>query len=164
MNLLIDDPKALEESLIETMEQAARAAVSREGIDPDQVEISLSFVSPEEIHELNRDYRGVDRVTDVLSFPLFEDLRELPDEDPEELPEEDPEPIALGDVVICLEKAEEQAKDYGHSREREIVYLFVHSVLHRLGYDHMEDEEQRLMRAREEEIMGEADLVRRKNK
>lgn len=161
MNLFVDDPKRLEEGLLETMRKAAETCLLGEGLAPDGVEISLSFVSAEEIRELNRTYRGIDRVTDVLSFPLIEDLNELCDAEEQE---EEDEPVALGDVVICLDKAEEQAEEFGHSREREIVYLFVHSVLHLLGYDHMEDDEKQEMRAREEEVMREVDLVREETK
>ena len=81
----------------------------------------------EEIHQLNKMYRQVDRPTDVLSFPMIEDFNEIDWEDEEE-------EILLGDVVICLEQAQKQAEEYGHSQMREIVYLFVHSVLHLLGY------------------------------
>lgn len=157
MNLLINEPEMLEESLLGRMLQAAGICLEGEGIDSEGIEISLSFVSEEEIRELNRAYREVDRVTDVLSFPLIADLDELFDA---EEAEGESEPIALGDVVICLPKADAQAKEFGHSREREIVYLFVHSVLHLLGYDHMENEEKSEMRAREEEVMREIDLVR----
>ena len=115
------------------------------------MEISLSFVSKDEIHRLNRIYRNVDRHTDVLSFPMVEDFNEI---------EEDDEEILLGDVVICREQAREQAKEYGHSEERELTYLFVHSVLHLLGYDHMEDEEKKEMRAREEEVMTQLGIGR----
>lgn len=148
---------------LQTMEQAAEICTRLEGVAPEHLEISLSFVSPEEIHSLNREYRGVDRVTDVLSFPMVEDLNELPAAEDGALPEEVPEdmaPVPLGDVVICLERAQEQAREYGHSDEREIVYLFVHSVLHLLGYDHMEADEKAEMRAREEEIMQKLGLSR----
>ncbi|MBQ9015571.1 MAG: rRNA maturation RNase YbeY [Firmicutes bacterium] len=157
MRLLVNDRSVIEPALLDTMRQAAEVCLQGEGLDPEGIEISLSFVSEEEIHRLNRDFRGVDRVTDVLSFPLIEDLNEL---EAAEEAEKDPEPVALGDVVICLPRAEEQAREYGHSREREIVYLYVHSVLHLLGYDHMEEEEQREMRAREEDVMQAVDLQR----
>ena len=158
MELLINEPDTLAQEMIETMGQAAEICLRHEGIDPEGVEISLSFVTAEEIHELNRQYRGVDSVTDVLSFPLLEDLNEL--YDTEEGSSEEDEPVALGDVVICLERAEEQAEEFGHSREREIVYLFTHSVLHLLGYDHMEEEEKQEMRKAEEEVMTELGLSR----
>ena len=179
MRILVNETGIVEEDLQRVMEEAAAICIRGEELDPENVEISLSFVSADEIHALNREYRGVDRVTDVLSFPLIDDwdavprIDEEPDDEPEEDPdegldeasEEDPEElevpgIPLGDVVICLEKAEEQAAEYGHSREREIVYLFVHSVLHLLGYDHMEEEEKREMRQREEEVMQAVDLPR----
>ena len=111
----------------------------------------MTFVDMDEIHELNKMHRGVDRPTDVLSFPQFEDVCE-------EAPEEGE--ICLGDVVICRDKAAEQAEEFGHSFEREILYLFVHSVLHLLGYDHMEENEKRFMRAQEEKIMEHIDVLR----
>ena len=154
MKLLVNNRSVIEPALLDTMHQAAECCLRGEQLDPDGIEISLSFVSEDEIHQLNRDYRGVDRVTDVLSFPLIEDLNDLQAADEEE----ETEPVALGDVVICLPRAEEQAREYGHSREREIVYLYVHSVLHLLGYDHMEEEDKQEMRAREEEVMKEVDL------
>ena len=92
----------------------------------------------------NRDYRDTDKVTDVLSFPQFDDLNDLP-----EVGE-----ICLGDVVICKEKAMQQAEEFGHTFEREIIYLFTHSVLHLLGYDHMEEADKKEMRGREEQVMS----------
>ncbi len=107
-------------------------------------EVSLSFVDNEEIRELNKNFRNIDRETDVLSFPNIEDF-EL---------DYDFGPKLLGDIVISLEKAKEQAKEYKHSFEREIIYLTVHSMLHLLGYDHMEEEEKLIMRGKEKEIMN----------
>ena len=94
----------------------------------------------EEIKNLNRDYRGVDSVTDVLSFPLFERY-------------EIPEFGMLGDIVICSDKVLEQAEEFGHSYERELLYLTVHSTLHILGYDHIEEEDKKEMRKIEKEVM-----------
>ncbi len=150
MKVFFEEENVITESLEKTMEKAASKAVELEGLPDLACQLSVTFVGLDEIHELNRDYRGVDRPTDVLSFPQFdpEDIafyREEPDEVPEEL--------MLGDVVICREKAEEQAKEFGHSFERELIYLFTHSVLHLLGYDHEEDDDKKVMRAREEEIM-----------
>ena len=145
-----EDNSIITGSLEETMKRAAAKAVELEGLPDLACQLSVTFVGLDEIHELNNDYRGVDRPTDVLSFPQYEadDIayyRDNPDETPEEL--------MLGDVVICKEKAEEQAAEFGHSFERELVYLFTHSVLHLLGYDHEEPEEKREMREREEEIL-----------
>ena len=105
-------------------------------------EVSVPFTDNEKIRELNAQYRNIDRATDVLSFPLF-------DED-----FEDEEDLALGDVVLSLEKAEAQAKEYGHSFERECAFLVVHSVLHLIGYDHeTSEEDEKEMFFRQEEIM-----------
>ncbi|MDO4870105.1 MAG: rRNA maturation RNase YbeY [Bacillota bacterium] len=159
MDILVSNGTELTDRLMDDFADAAAACVALEReetgieiLDPDVVEISLSFVSMDEIHELNRDYRGVDRPTDVLSFPMIDDFAALQEmyEDMEQTPEE----LLLGDVVICLEKALQQAEEYGHSPEREVVYLFTHSVLHLLGYDHMTDEDKKIMRAREKQIMA----------
>ena len=159
MRILVND-KIIDEALMTYFEKAASACMELEGIDPACAEISLSFVDGDEIQTLNRDYRGVDSVTDVLSFPMMEDLDEIFDEDGQFIPAPEDEPYLFGDVVICRQRAEEQAAEYGHSLEREIVYLFTHSVLHLLGYDHMTDEDTQEMRAREEEVMTSIGLER----
>ena len=160
MNILVDNGTELTDALMDDFVVAATDCIRLERedtgldiFDPDIAEISLSFVSMDEIHQLNRDYRGVDRPTDVLSFPMVDDFEQLAEmyEQLDEWPEE----LLLGDVVICIEKALAQAEEYGHSKEREIVYLFTHSVLHLLGYDHMDEEDKKIMRAREEEVMAE---------
>lgn len=154
MNIYFEEGHVVSEALLEKMTEAAEYAVESENLlklDKQRCELSVTFVGLDEIHELNREYRGVDRPTDVLSFPQFEDLEE-------EIPEVGE--ICLGDVVICREKAEEQAEEFGHSFERELVYLFTHSVLHLLGYDHMEEDEKKVMRQREEEIMEQIGLMR----
>lgn len=102
-------------------------------------EISISFVEEDEIKELNADYRGIDSVTDVLSFPLIEDPSI--------------EDGLLGDIVICYKRAIEQSIEYGHSSKREIIYLVVHSMFHLLGYDHMVDEDKREMRSKEKSVL-----------
>lgn len=143
MEIYFEEGMEVDQHLKDVMLKGAEKCVRDEGLDPDLAEVSVTFVGPEEIRELNRDYRGIDKVTDVLSFPQFDDFENLPDIDE----------LCLGDVVICRERAEEQAEEYGHSYERELVYLFVHSILHLLGYDHMEEEEKKEMRGREEEVM-----------
>ena len=111
-------------------------------------EVSVTFTDNEGIHELNKKYRGVDKPTDVLSFPLF-DYDGVSEEPPvDEILNN------LGDIVISLERAKEQAEEYGHSYKRETAFLCVHSMLHLLGYDHEKSEEDdRDMRARQTEIM-----------
>lgn len=119
--------------------------------------VGISLVSEDEIKEINRDFRGIDKVTDVLSFPQFESTDEIlaEIEGDEALVD-----IPLGDVVICLDQAERQSKEYGTSIRREVTYLFVHSVLHLLGYDHIDEEDRALMRTREEKIMTSLDILR----
>ena len=151
MNIYFDETQAGSDEILRKMEEAAAYGAELENLDDERCEISVTFVDMEEIHELNKLHRGVDKPTDVLSFPQFEDVCE-------EAPEEGE--ICLGDVVICREKAAEQAEEFGHSFEREILYLFVHSVLHLLGYDHMEEGEKKVMRAREEKIMEHIDVLR----
>ena len=117
---------------------------------PYEAEISLTLTDNDGIHQVNNEFRGIDRPTDVLSFPQFEDLEELPEEGE----------VCIGDVVICPEQALLQADDFGHSPERELLYLFVHSVFHLLGYDHMEEDEKSEMRAKEEAIMSKIGVER----
>ena len=119
MNIIFDEGQVVENDVLELMTKAATYAIEFEKIDTERTEISVSFVEAEEIKDLNCQYRNIDKVTDVLSFPQFEDLNDLPEEGE----------LFLGDVVICKERAEEQAKEFGHSFKREIIYLFVHSVL-----------------------------------
>ena len=150
MNIYFEEGQQVTEEILNIMTAAAKYCLELEGIDEERTEISVSFVEAEEIRELNRDYRDNDKVTDVLSFPQFDDLNDIPDFGE----------ICLGDVVICKERAEEQAEEFGHSFQREIIYLFTHSILHLLGYDHMEEEEKKEMRAREEEVMSHLGIER----
>ena len=110
---------------------------------------NIIFVSKEEIHKINKEYRNVDRVTDVISFAL---------EDNEE--EENPILRVLGDIYISIEVAYEQANIYGHSNLREICFLATHGILHLLGYDHMEEDEEKIMFARQEELLNEYKITR----
>lgn len=128
-------------------------------------EISVIFVDNEEIKQINNEMRNIDKVTDVLSFPMleyvdkkvFKDLYLNYNFDFADLNEGD---LILGDMALSLEKALEQSKDYGHSFEREVCYLVVHSILHLLGYDHMEDSDKITMRKREEEILNRFNISR----
>ena len=144
MNIYFEDGQVVDETILATMKKAAEYCLDLEQVDQERTEISVTFVEGEEIRNLNREYRDTDKVTDVLSFPQFDDLNEIP-----EFGE-----ICLGDVVICKDRALEQAEEFGHSFEREIIYLFTHSILHLLGYDHMEEDEKKEMRQREEEVMA----------
>ena len=140
------------------LRKVIRTALAAEGVDfPCEVDVRVT--SDAGIHEINLETRGVDRPTDVLSFPAF-DLR------PGELPGEADADVAtglvpLGDMCLSLERVQAQAKEYGHSNRRELAYLTVHSVLHLLGYDHLDEGPQKAqMRAREEAIMAELGLER----
>lgn len=115
-----------------------------------ECEVSFSFVKAEEIKSLNAEYRGKNAVTDVLSFPMYEDFinnRETIIKENRFLP------LLLGDIVICVQQAKTQAEEYGNTLTRELCYLSVHSVLHLLGYDHMEDDEKSVMRIIEKDLM-----------
>lgn len=145
MNLLLanDTNQDLDLDLIrERAEKTIEEVLSVENFT-ENAEVSLSIVDMETIHRLNKEYRDVDRPTDVLSFPMDEEGYDM-----------EGNPIfLLGDIVICLDVAETQAKDFGHSLEREMMYLICHSTLHLLGYDHIEDEDKKEMRAKEKEVM-----------
>ena len=126
--------------------EAVISALEYEGFGND-TEVSVTFTDNEGIRLLNSEFRGIDRETDVLSFPLtdFEGGEEPPVDEPE---------VGLGDIVISLEKAAAQAEEYGHSFDRELAFLTVHSMLHLLGYDHENGgEEEAEMRRRQREIL-----------
>lgn len=134
------------------------AALDAEQVDV-PCEVNVLVTDDAAIHEINLDMRNVDRPTDVLSFPMFE---LAPGEQPGE---EDADPdtglVPLGDMVLSLERATAQAEEFGHSVEREVSYLAVHSVLHLLGYDHMDEGEMKAqMRGREEAILGTLGITR----
>ena len=137
-----------------------RTALEAEGVTV-PCEVDVLFTDDDGIHQINLEQRGVDAPTDVLSFPMFEWIpSEPPTEDTAEL---DPATglLPLGDMVLNLDRARGQAEEFGHSVEREFAYLTVHSVLHLLGYDHMDDGPmQRQMRAREEAILGRLGITR----
>lgn len=124
--------------------------------------LELLIVDEEEIRRLNREQRGIDKVTDVLSFPSMEDIRGeelLCEEHGDELDEEGR--LFLGSVVICEKRAREQAEEYGHPYERELYYLAVHGAMHCLGYDHMTDEDKAQMREKEEAVLRKMNLERK---
>ena len=144
----IDEEKRLENMIIET----AKAALELEGAKCD-VDLSVVVTDNENIREINNEQRNIDRATDVLSFPGYEkdEWNEL---------KKNEELVYIGDIVISKEKVEEQAKEYGHSFEREFCYLVAHGMLHLMGYDHMVDSDKVIMRGKEEEIMKKPNLER----
>ena len=141
------------------LERAITAALEAEGVKT-PCEVDVLITDDEAIHQINLEQRGVDRPTDVLSFPMF---NYLPGQPPADGADADPATglTPLGDMVISLERARAQAEEYGHPVERELCYLAVHAVLHLLGYDHMDEgEEKAQMRAREEAILGKLGMTR----
>lgn len=130
---------SLHEKETELIRRACQTALAMEGARGD---ITVLIADPERIQTLNRDFRHVDRVTDVLTFPAWEGEAIFA-----------PSDGYLGDIMICMERAKEQAEEFGHSLERELAFLAVHGTLHILGYDHMEPEEEALMRQRQREIL-----------
>lgn len=128
-------------------------------------EVSLIFVDNENIRDINEEMRGIDAATDVLSFPMlnyeekkvFKDCYLNYEFSPIDLDEGN---LVLGDIVLSLERAQEQSVEFNHSFEREVCYLIIHSILHLLGYDHMEEEDKIIMRKREEEILSKFQINR----
>lgn len=168
---LINEVNFEDQAVVERMQEVIAGAVEHAArvaeLDED-FEVCLTLTDDDGIHELNREHRGVDAITDVLSFPLLEfyngeedadgeledDMSDGFEDEFEEYRNPQSGNIMLGDIVVNLDRAAEQAESYGHSFEREACYLCVHSVLHLFGYDHMVDDEKAQMRALEEEIMN----------
>lgn len=152
------------EELVKELEHTIEFALKEEEVNI-PFEISLLFVDNDEIREINNETRNIDKETDVLSFPMldypkdrvFKDVYKNYEFDETYM---DGEELVLGDIVLSLEKALEQSNEYNHSFKREASYLVVHSVLHLLGYDHMEEDEKKVMRKREEDILGQLDIKR----
>ena len=128
---------------LEIIKPLLEFARKKENLEDTELEFSVIIVDNERIHEINREYRNIDRPTDVISFAL-----------------EDSEGVSienyriLGDIYISIDKVREQAKEYGHSERRELAFLAVHGFLHLLGYDHMKPDEEKVMFAKQEEILN----------
>jgi probable rRNA maturation factor len=142
------------------LEQLLQIAGESEGVT--EGEVTLTFVDDAEIHQLNRDYRGIDRPTDVLSFAMQEETDEELDIIYEVDSEDEDVPLdgMLGDIIISAERAKQQSEEYGHSLEREIGFLFVHGFLHLLGYDHQDEAGEAEMTRKQEAILNQAGLPR----
>ena len=119
--------------------------------------LSITLTTPEQIHKLNKQFRNVDKETDVLSFPMFEknEIDEIVENRTSNVV-----PEVLGDIVISIDRVKEQAKEYGHSFERELSYMIVHGFYHVMGYDHIEEADKVVMRAKEEEVLSALKQVR----
>ncbi|MBP7072181.1 MAG: rRNA maturation RNase YbeY [Clostridia bacterium] len=154
MSVLIDNRQEeikVDEALEAFVVQVVEEVIAYEQCE-EEFEVSISFVNNQEMRSLNKEYRNIGKETDVLSFPLVEFIEEelnTEDEDAEYIEEE----IALGDIVISMEKAVEQSEEYGHSFKRELAFLLVHGMLHLLGYDHDEEASEGEMFDKQEEIL-----------
>jgi probable rRNA maturation factor len=150
---LVDETNQLSDEQMKEIEKLLNFAANKENVD-EHSEVSVTFVTNERIHEINREYREKDAPTDVISFAM------------EELGEGEIEligaelPRVLGDIIVSIPKAEEQAREYGHSFIRELGFLCVHGFLHLLGYDHMEKAEEEKMFSRQKEILDNYGLTR----
>lgn len=165
--IYIDNRQAsimVDERLENLLEKTIEFTLSEEGVNQN-IQISIIIVDNKEIAEINNEFRGINKATDVLSFPMlefpehrvFKEVYKGKEFDDSYM---DGEELVLGDMAISLEKAREQCEEYGHSYEREVAYLTVHSILHLLGYDHMEDEDKIIMRNREEDILNKLNIKR----
>ncbi len=155
MTLLIDNRTDFEltEEMKQVLNKVCLESLEYEEFDED-CEISLSIVTNDEIQDINKQFRGIDSPTDVLSFP------QLTYEEGEEADVNENGEIVLGDIIISIDRAKEQAEEYGHSLKREMAFLTVHSMLHLMGYDHMEKDEEEEMFRRQKEILDIAGVPR----
>lgn len=149
----------ISDELISLLTQLLEKAAEMEGVD--EGEVALTFVNDEEIHELNKEYRGIDRPTDVLSFAMNETLDEELDIVYElEEGESVDVPDVLGDIIISVPTAIAQSEEYCHSVERELGFLFVHGFLHLLGYDHQDETSEAEMMGKQEAVLASVGLTR----
>lgn len=132
------------------IKKVLKECFKEENIQDSGLYITITLTNPEYIRNINKQYRGIDKATDVLSFPMFEkDELDRKIEAKDFLPED-----VLGDIIISIPKVEEQAMEYGHSFERELSYMVVHGFYHLMGYDHIQAEDKKLMRPKEEKILS----------
>lgn len=148
---IVNDYGALEPVWLERLEEILPLYAEQEGL-PDALVIGLTFCDDDAIRAINAEYRGIDRATDVLSFPLYERDDEI------ELFDDELSPF--GDIVLSVPHAIAQAEEYGHSVEREVCYLVVHGLMHLAGYDHIEPEDKAEMRAEEEALLNKVGVTR----
>ena len=143
--------RSVPESLISKLTEVIEMALEYENLEDYECEVDLTLVDDTEIHQLNLEHRGIDKITDVLSFPQYDAIKDM---------EDLPDPIYLGDIVISVERALAQAAEFNHSFDREMCFLTAHSMLHLFGYDHVSEAEQKEMRGLEESILEELGITR----
>lgn len=134
---------------INIIKNVLKQAIEEEGLYSTKLYINVILTNPNNIKQINRKYRNIDRPTDVLSFPMFEkeEIQVLKDKKTQ-IPE------VLGDIIVSIEKVKEQAVEYGHGFERELSYMIIHGFYHLMGYDHMTEEEKKQMREKEEKVLN----------
>jgi len=127
------------------------AVANEENLDFEEISVSISSASKEDIRKINKEYRDIDKVTDVLSFPIFtkEELKDIMNKEVDKKIKH----IELGDIILCLDVVEEQSIEYGTGFLREILYMITHGMCHLVGYDHIEPEDKKEMRTKEEKIL-----------
>lgn len=140
------------EEYIDIIKYVIEECFIEESLEKKNLYINIVLTNPENIRRINKEQRNIDKETDVLSFPMFEkdEIKMAGNENPD----------VLGDIVISVQKVEEQAKEYGHSFKRELSYMVVHGFYHVLGYDHMNDKDKLEMRAKEENILNKLNITR----
>ena len=138
------------------IEKVLTKCFEEEHLENSHLCITVTLTNPENIRKINKEYRNIDRATDVLSFPMFEK-----EELDEKIKKNDFEhEDMLGDIIISIERVEEQAKEYGHSFERELSYMLVHGFYHLMGYDHIKEEDKLKMRPKEEKVLNDLKITR----
>lgn len=148
-----DETNKVTSDYVDMLQRLLIFAAEKEGITQ-EAEVSVSFVTNKEIQELNRNYRGKDEPTDVISFALEETMDDELNIVGEDIP------LVLGDIVISVDRTIEQAEDYNHSFDRELGFLTVHGFLHLLGYDHMNKDDEKVMFQKQEDILNAFELRR----
>lgn len=146
-----------QEKLEIIIEKVIQKCFEVEHINPTSLYICVTLTNPKNIREINKEYRNIDKETDVLSFPMFEkdDLDKLVNNTKKGVLQD-----IMGDIIISIERVKEQAKEYGHSFEREFAYMLVHGFYHLRGYDHMVEEEKAQMREKEENVLSQLNITR----
>ena len=148
----LEENNTYEEIIKKVVEQCFK----EEKLEQSKLYVSITLTTPDNIHKINKQYRDVDRETDVLSFPMFEKTELDEKIKKQEFLHED----VLGDIIISVQKVEEQAKEYGHSFERELSYMVVHGFYHVMGYDHIKEEDKAIMRPKEEYVLSKLNITR----
>ena len=141
-----------------TIKKVLEECYKTENLTNSKLIITITLTTPEKIRQINNEYRQIDKATDVLSFPMFEKTELYEKIKKQEILHED----VLGDIIISVQKVEEQAKEYGHSFERELSYMVVHGFYHLMGYDHIEEKDKIIMRPKEENVLSKLGITREK--